>query len=194
MSRGLFGAASVVAFAGLVVAANWLTAQCGLVPVGPGQHTTIHSGGIAVVGISAKFRKDTEVYDGLTAIEHLLISKPHDRRLIVALVQTKRITTELATGTVTPTIELVHVEALDGDARDMGQKLLDEQFRERTGGTVELPQDQLPLDDGPVAERPKDEWLDPAATETKPAKRGARTTPPPAEFSSPDQPDTSDEG
>lgn len=158
------------------------------------------------VNISAKFRKDTEVYDGLTAIEHLLVKNPHDRHLVVAVIQPKFGKVDYVEGTVTPTVRFVQVEALTGEARAAAQKLLEAAFKERTGGTVEPPQDMLPLQDddeesdgetgeGPVAERKPDEWLDPAAAKEDEvgAKRRSRKTPPPAEFSNPDTPDPAGE-
>lgn len=100
------------------------------------------------VSISAKFAKDEAEYDGLSAISADLIGDPLTRRVVVAVIETIRITEDLKNaGRKTPTVRLVHVEALDGDDASHARDLANKQYRRRTGRT-EDPQMSLFDDDG----------------------------------------------
>lgn len=135
---------------------------------------------MTAVNISGTFKKDEKPYNGLVSIAKELTDR--DRRLeryvVVAVIRPHAGRWLADDGTETPTIRFDHIEVLDGTAADTARALLNEAYRARTGRD-EDPQDTLPLgdadaaaEDGPVAERPKDEWLDNGQAD-KP-KRGRR--------------------
>lgn len=92
------------------------------------------------VNIKATFKKDTRPLNGLEAIEELLVDKPLDRHVIVAVVETVRITDDVADGgTKTPTVRLVHIEPMTSEADEKAaRKLLDRAHKAR-GGTPPAP-------------------------------------------------------
>lgn len=118
------------------------------------------------VNISATFSKEAREYCGLDAITADLIEFPHDRVYVVGVVEVLRITKDIADGGVeTPTVRFVQIEAVDDGDVPAVRKLLDGRYQDRTGKDHAAP-DTLPIgDEGPVAERPRDEWLDPEARE-----------------------------
>jgi len=103
------------------------------------------------VNVSATFRKDEREFNGLEAIRQELIDKPLVRHLVVAEVETIRLTTDVRDGgVITPTIKLVTVEPLEGEAAEHAKKLLDEAYHHRTGQTAPPPtlfDDGVPADD-----------------------------------------------
>lgn len=116
------------------------------------------------VKTSASFTKATQPYNGLTAdqLVNELIDQPHGRRYAVVAFEVLRITEEIEEGTKVPTVKFVQIEPLEGEAADVAKRLMEEAYNTRTGRD-DAPQDTLPFDDGPVAERPRDEWLDDTA-------------------------------
>ncbi|HET8643238.1 MAG TPA: hypothetical protein VFM37_14975 [Pseudonocardiaceae bacterium] len=124
------------------------------------------------VKIAAKWKKDERGYNGLESILHGLVDDGLNRRYAVVLLETVRVTREIADGDVEiPTVRIVHIEPLDGEVAAVAKRLLDEAYRARAGNA---PQDQLPLGDQggePVSERQPDEWLDDEPTTAKKAKR-----------------------
>lgn len=96
------------------------------------------------VNISAQFSKDERHFNGLAAIEDTLVEKPLERHVIVAVVETKFYKVNVHDGnTHTPTVRLIQVEALDGDAAAQAKQLLDAAYRARTGEKQAPPQDDL---------------------------------------------------
>lgn len=86
------------------------------------------------VNIKAAFSKDEREFNGLEAIRAELVKDPHNRRVIVGVVETSKITVDIEDGgTETPTIRFVQVEVLDGDDASQARGMMDAAFRTRTG-------------------------------------------------------------
>lgn len=89
------------------------------------------------VNLSAQFTKEERHLNGLLGIEKQLIDDPRARRLIVAEVDTKFIKEEIDEGIRTPTVRLVHIEPLSGEAAEDARRLLNEAYKDRTdNGTL----------------------------------------------------------
>lgn len=106
--------------------------------------------------VSATFKKDEQEFNGLEVIHDALIESPLDRRVIVAVVETIRVSKDIRAGGVeTPTIRLVHVEAMTPDQAIVARKLLDAAYAARTGQAAPPPdlfEDGIEIDrGGPVA-------------------------------------------
>lgn len=114
---------------------------------------------MTAVKFKGTIKADSRPYNGLESIAEQLLDKPHEQHIIVAVVETSKITEDIEGETgPTPTVKIVHVEPLDGDAAATARQLLDAAYKARTGREESAPE-QLPLD-GPVSERQRDEWLD----------------------------------
>ena len=100
------------------------------------------------VNISAAFKNDERVFNGLETITKDLIENPLERHVIVAWVECVRITKDVADGmTETPTVKLTHVEVMLSDAEEKDARaLLEKAYKARTGGAG-APQAEL-FDDG----------------------------------------------
>lgn len=87
------------------------------------------------VKIKAALKKDEKPFDGLVAIEHLLIDEAllHERYVVVAIIQPHRIDVLAEDGVKTATAKLAHIEALDGDQAAAAKELLMAKYKERTG-------------------------------------------------------------
>jgi hypothetical protein len=79
--------------------------------------------------------------DGLSPIADALVDQPHRVRVVLALVDCSKITTDADTGDVIPTARIRRIEAIV-DPADGARlvRLLQRQYERRTGATV------LPLD------------------------------------------------
>lgn len=86
------------------------------------------------VNISGTFRKDDRQLNGLESVAEDLIEDPLTRHVVVGIVETKRIVKDISDGgTETPTVRLVQIEPLDGEAADDAQTLMEKAFQARTG-------------------------------------------------------------
>lgn len=89
------------------------------------------------VGISASFTKDTKLYNGLEAIHDELLSDPNELRTAVITYRVGFSKRDFRNGGVeTPTIQIMEIEPLIGDAVDAGKKLQKEAFHKRTGNPM----------------------------------------------------------
>lgn len=89
------------------------------------------------VSVSATFKKDEREYNGMEGIRDDLIAKPLERHVIVAVIETIRLSTDVRDGgTITPTVRLCNVEPVFGDDAVTARKLLDAAYHERTGQTA----------------------------------------------------------
>jgi len=87
-----------------------------------------------VVNISGTFRKDERESNGLEAIRLDLVEHGLARRVVVGLVETKFVKTDVQDGgTRVPTVKFVAIEPLTGASADKAREMLDEARRERTG-------------------------------------------------------------
>jgi len=117
------------------------------------------------VNIAAQWKRDNRELNGLSAIEDELLGKPHEPHYAVVKIETKRITRDLADGDVeVPTVNIVHIEPVDGDAADVVKTMLADLYSARTGKPEPQPTlfDGSGHGEGPVSERKPDEWLDDA--------------------------------
>ncbi len=88
------------------------------------------------VNISAKFGKDSELYNGLEAIAEQMLAEPHKTWTVIATVRPKFVKEDLEAGGVTPTIKVLQIEPIIGE-RDEGQakRLQIAAFKRRTHNT-----------------------------------------------------------
>jgi len=133
------------------------------------------------VNVSAKFKRDDQILNGLTAIEEALVGDPLRRHYIIAEIGPKfgKIDYEEG-GVTTPTVKLYRVEPVDGDAAETAKTLLLEAYAKRTGNRAEL-QGELPLDgaDDQGSVKEPDRWLgEPDPDAWKPSDRPAFQAPP----------------
>jgi hypothetical protein len=90
------------------------------------------------VNIAGTFKKDQREYNGLEAIASKLIDDPLTRRVVVGVVETKRIVRDMADGgTETAVVRFVHLEAVDGDQGEQAKQMLAKAYTERTGGQAD---------------------------------------------------------
>ncbi len=79
--------------------------------------------------------------NGLAAIVHQLVTDPESVHVVVALIDTVKITQKIDDDSSTPTVRIRRIEAPANDAdRQLARAILDREFERRTG------QDTLPFD------------------------------------------------
>jgi hypothetical protein len=101
------------------------------------------------VNISAVFTRETRDYNGLAEIEAELLADPDARRLVVAEVDVKFIKQMVDEGVRIPTVRILHVEPLKGNAASTAKSLLDAAYQQRTGReTLPFGDDDSDADDG----------------------------------------------
>lgn len=74
--------------------------------------------------------------NGLTAIARELIDNPSDIHVVIALVDCKKIATDIDTGDVEPTARIRRIEVIGGGDRDIAAKMMRRALETRTGKTV----------------------------------------------------------
>lgn len=79
---------------------------------------------------------------GLAAVADSLVTEPEDLHLVVAILSTKKLTTDVETGEVVPTAHVRRIEVIGTDVDESKRlvQLMRRQHERRTGKTV------LPLD------------------------------------------------
>lgn len=117
------------------------------------------------VRIAAQFTKDTRVRNGLIPAAADIAKDRHEwRGIAVVRLDCVRVTDEIEDGLEIPTVGIRHIEVLDGDAAETAERLLNQAYEARTGNTpipgVDGQGDTDGWDEGPVSQRPADEWLD----------------------------------
>lgn len=102
------------------------------------------------VKIKADLKKDEKPFDGLVAIEHLLIdeTKLHERYVVVAIIKPHRVDILAEDGVKTATAALAHIEVLEGDRAAAAKELLMAVYKERTGRDDEPQPTLFDGDDG----------------------------------------------
>lgn len=78
--------------------------------------------------------------DGLSALARQLIDEPERVRVVVMLVDCKKISTDVDTGDVEPTARIRRIEAVLAEDHSVAEKMLRRSLEKRTGKTV-LPYD-----------------------------------------------------
>ncbi|MEV7264678.1 hypothetical protein AB0N38_14110 [Micromonospora aurantiaca] len=86
------------------------------------------------VNMSATFKKDERINNGLERIARALVKDPLTRHVVVGVIECTRITRDIADGGVeTPTVRFALIEVLDGDDAEQARQLLDAAHNARTG-------------------------------------------------------------
>lgn len=134
---------------------------------------------MTAVKIKGTFKKDSRPNNGLEAIAEEILKDEFTQWTCVVVLQFH--TSSKARGEApSPTVELVAIEPVFNEAGTTARELMNQARRER--GKDNLPETLFAAagagdpandkaDDGPVAERPKDGWLDPGG-DTGKAKKG----------------------
>lgn len=74
--------------------------------------------------------------NGLAALARQLIDQPEDVHVVVALVDCKKISTDIDTGDVEPTARIRRIEAVLNEDHPQANKMLRRALEKRTGKTV----------------------------------------------------------
>jgi hypothetical protein len=93
------------------------------------------------VRFAAALPKEAE-NNGLTLIEKQLIDDPEGTHVIVGIIDTKKIITDIGNADTIPHAEFKHVEVITGASEDSAREMLAAAALNRNGSQ------QLPLDDG----------------------------------------------
>lgn len=95
---------------------------------------------MAKVNISAKFGKDTSLYNGLGAMVEDLLDDPTTVRTAVVSYAVGFSKRDFANGGAeTPTIRIMQIEPLEGSAAESAKKLQRKAFQARTGNPMQEP-------------------------------------------------------
>lgn len=78
--------------------------------------------------------------NGLAAIAGDLVSTPGKLHVVVALIDCSKITEDIDSGDTIPTARIRRIEVIDGQDKDLAQRMMRRALEERTGQTV-LPMD-----------------------------------------------------
>jgi len=90
------------------------------------------------VNISAKFGKNAELYNGLASIADQLIKQPQDQVTAVVTLRTKFVKEDYDNGgAATPTVKVLQIEPMFGDAAATAHHLQQVAFKTRTGNPME---------------------------------------------------------
>ncbi len=90
------------------------------------------------VKITSKLPEGTA--NGLVTLWRHLIDQPSDAVVVVAILDTKQLTTEIDDGEVTPTARILSIEPIGGPDSKEARRLLRRAYEKRTG------ENTLPLD------------------------------------------------
>jgi hypothetical protein len=74
--------------------------------------------------------------DGLSSIAHDLVRDPTRLRVIMCIIDTKKVTTDFDTGDVTPVVRLRRVEVVRPEDLPAAEQLMRRALEGRSGGTV----------------------------------------------------------
>jgi hypothetical protein len=78
--------------------------------------------------------------NGLPAIARQLVDKPDDKHIVIAIIDTKKIVTDIDSGDAEPVCRVLRIEPIEGDDKEQAAQILRRSLEQRTGQTV------LPLD------------------------------------------------
>lgn len=86
------------------------------------------------VNLSARFTKDTSIYDGLENIEDKIVANPLETTVAIVVLRPKfgKINWESG-GAITPTMRVLSIEPVFGAGAERAKQLLAEAFHDRTG-------------------------------------------------------------
>ncbi|MFI1195495.1 hypothetical protein ACH4T9_19870 [Micromonospora sp. NPDC020750] len=89
------------------------------------------------VKISAQLTRAQREFNGLDYITDVLVGQPRGTRYAVVAYEVKRVTDEIGEGVEIPTIQITHVEPVDGVQADRVREILAERYQDRTGKSLE---------------------------------------------------------
>ncbi|MEV4197047.1 hypothetical protein [Micromonospora globbae] len=89
------------------------------------------------VKISAQLTRANREFNGLDRIETELVDQPRGERYAVVRYGVKRVTDEVDEGVEIPTVQIHHIEPVDGMQADRVREILAERYKDRTGKSLE---------------------------------------------------------
>ncbi|MEU8264444.1 hypothetical protein AB0C02_27960 [Micromonospora sp. NPDC048999] len=89
------------------------------------------------VKMSAQLTRDKREFNGLDRIADQLIDQPRGTRYAVVAYTVKRVTDEVDEGVEIPTVQINHIEPVDGVQADRVRELLAERYQDRTGKSLD---------------------------------------------------------
>lgn len=113
--------------------------------------------------------------NGLDTIAHKLVSKPHDKHVVIGVVDCSKVTTDHDNGSVEPTARMRRVELVHTDDINFAERLIRRGLDHRLGATVlpmaieddisEAFHNQIPASALPAEKNPDKDAKDQAITE-----------------------------
>jgi hypothetical protein len=89
---------------------------------------------MTTVNIQGTFKKDNREFNGLESVASDLTTRPHDRVIVIGIVETRKITQDVADGgTEAVTVRFTALEPVAGQAAIDARAMLDKAYSERTG-------------------------------------------------------------
>lgn len=89
------------------------------------------------VKMSAQLTRAQREFNGLDRIADQLIDQPRGTRYAVVAYSVKRVTDEVDEGVEIPTVQISHIEPVDGVQADRVRDILAERYADRTGKSLE---------------------------------------------------------
>lgn len=89
------------------------------------------------VKISAQLTRANREFNGLDRIEAELVDQPRGERYAVVRYGVKRVTGEIDEGVEIPTVQINHIEPVEGTQADRVREILAERYQDRTGKSLE---------------------------------------------------------
>jgi sirohydrochlorin ferrochelatase len=87
--------------------------------------------------MSAQLTRAQREFNGLDRIADQLIDQPRGTRYAVVAYEVKRVTDEIDEGVEIPTVQISHIEPVDGVQAERVREILGERYQDRTGKSLE---------------------------------------------------------
>lgn len=89
------------------------------------------------VKMSAQLTRAQREFNGLDRIADQLIDQPRGTRYAVVAYEVKRVTDEIDEGVEIPTVQISHIEPVDGSDADRVRGILADRYHDRTGKSLD---------------------------------------------------------
>ncbi|MFI2663699.1 hypothetical protein [Micromonospora carbonacea] len=89
------------------------------------------------VKISAQLTRAQREFNGLDYITEALVGQPRGTRYAVVAYEVKRVTDEIDEGVEIPTIQITHIEPVDGVQESRVRDIIAERYQDRTGKSLD---------------------------------------------------------
>lgn len=89
------------------------------------------------VKMAAQLTRAQREFNGLDRIEQELIDQPRGTRYAVVAYTVKRVSDEIDEGVEIPTVQIGHIEPVDGVQAERVRDILAERYQDRTGKSLE---------------------------------------------------------